>query len=146
MTDRSATTKDPGSREGVDGEEAKVEEEEEDAESASETLWKTTRVRLRPLKRVNTSNFLKVYSPRDSPVESPQSMSRELLQKVKQEDITDEEAAKDLVQVVSDKNDKLIDAMIEDKTVTFLGYVIDGGNTYIADNILRVTRDSLIEV
>ena len=100
----------------------------------------------RPLKRVNTSNFLKGVLAKGFASRVTTEYVKELLQKVKQEDITDEEAAKDLVQVVSDKNDKLIDAMIEDKTVDISGYVIDGGNTYIADNILRVTRDSLIEV
>ncbi len=100
----------------------------------------------RPLKRVNTSDFFKSVLAKGFTGRVTTAYVKELLHKVKQEDMPDKEAAKDLVQVVQDKSEKLIDAMIEDKHVGITSYNISGGDTYIVDNILRVTRDSLIEV
>jgi len=100
----------------------------------------------RPLKRVNTSDFFKGVLARGFNGKVTTEYVKELLHKVKQEDMTDKEAAKDLVKTVQDKSEKLIDAMIEDKHVGITSYNISGGNAYVVDNILRVTRDSLIEV
>jgi len=100
----------------------------------------------RPLKRVNTSEFFKGVLARGFTGIVTTEYVKELLHKVKQEDMTDKEAAKDLVKTVQDKNEKLIDAMIEDKHVGITDYNIYGGSSYVVDNILRMTRDSLIKV
>lgn len=99
----------------------------------------------RPLKRVNTSDFFKAVLDKGLSGVHAEEMTT-LLNKVKQEDMTDRDAANDLIQAVQRKSCKLIDAMLEDKHVGITNYNISGGSTYVVDSMLRLARDTLIEV
>lgn len=100
----------------------------------------------RPLKRVSTSDFFKSVIAKGIGGTVTSHYVKELLPKVKQEDMTDKDAAYDLLKVVIQKSDKLNDAIIENKRVSITSYNLHGGSTMIVDNILRSTRDKLIEV
>ena len=100
----------------------------------------------RPLKRVSTSDFFKRVLAKGFSSTVTSEYVKELLPKVKQEDMTDKDAAKELLKVVMDKSDQLIDAMVEDKHASITNYSLHGSSTMVVDNILRLTRDKLIEV